>query len=112
MDSRVSDVDPRVDLMEVFGGPAVEAAVVRQQLVELLESHLEARHVESLRSRCLHLLAVFVLHNRRNGEMLISCRLRPEGGGRGGRGGGKCGGQVSVYRSAPRAPPARLSTES
>lgn len=45
MDSRIADVDPRVDLMEVFGGPAVEAALVRQQVVELLEGNIEARHV-------------------------------------------------------------------
>lgn len=63
-DSRVAHVDPRVNLVEVFGGPAVEAALVRQQVVELLESHVEARHVESVRSRCLDLLAVFVLHAR------------------------------------------------
>ncbi len=63
-DSRVADVDPGVNLMEVFGRPAVKAAVVRQQIVELLESHLEARHVESVRSRRLHLL-VFILHVRR-----------------------------------------------
>lgn len=31
--------------MEVSGRPAVEAALVRQQVVELLERHLEARHV-------------------------------------------------------------------
>lgn len=57
-DSRVADVDPRADLVEVFGGPAVEAAVVRQQVVELLQRHLEARHVRPVR----HLLAPLVLH--------------------------------------------------
>lgn len=58
LDSRVADVDPREDLVEVFSGPAVEAAVVRQQVVELLQRHLEARHVRALR----HLLAPLVLH--------------------------------------------------
>lgn len=58
-DSRVADVDPRADLVEVFGGPAVEAAVVRQQVVELLQRHLEARHgVRPVR----HLLAPLALH--------------------------------------------------
>lgn len=69
--------------MEVFGRPAVEAAVVRQQIVELLESHLEARHVEWLRSRCSHLLVVSLLHTR-----------RPSAVGR-----AECGRQVSLYRS-------------
>lgn len=52
--------------MEVLRRPAVKAAVVRQQIIELLESHLEARHVESVRSRCFDLLAVFSLHTRRS----------------------------------------------
>lgn len=50
--------------MEVFCRPAVEAAFVRQQIVELLERHLKAGHVESVGSRCLHLLVMFVLHDR------------------------------------------------
>lgn len=61
-DSRIADVDPRVNLMAVFGRPAVEAALVRQQIIELLERNLEARHVESIRSRCLYLLVGFILH--------------------------------------------------
>lgn len=44
-DSRVAHVDPRVNLVEVSAGPAVGAALVRQQVVQLLERHLEARHV-------------------------------------------------------------------
>lgn len=65
-DSRVADVDPWVDLMEVFGRPVVKAGVVRQQIIELLKSHLEARHVESVRNRCVHLLVAFSLHTRRS----------------------------------------------
>lgn len=57
-DSRVADVDPRADLVEVLGGPAVEAAVVRQQVVELLQRHLEARHVRPVR----HLFSPLGLH--------------------------------------------------
>lgn len=60
-DSRVADVDPRINLMEVLGRPAVEAALVRQQVVELLERHLEARHVGWL--TCLDPLVVFNPHN-------------------------------------------------
>lgn len=52
--------------MEVFCRPAVKAGVVRQQIIELLKSHLEARHVESVRHRCVHLLVVFILHTRRS----------------------------------------------
>lgn len=60
-DSRVADVDPRINLMEVFGRPAVEAALVRQQVVELLDAHLEARHVGWL--SCLDpLILLFILH--------------------------------------------------
>lgn len=95
-DSRIAHVDPRVDLMEVFGGPAVEAAVVRQQIVQLLESHLEARHVEAHRSRRrLHLLAVFTLHARRS-EAAPPPRHTQKVGG---KEGGERGGQVSVYRA-------------
>lgn len=65
IDSRIADVNSRVNLVEVFCGPAVKAAVVRQQIIELLERHLEARHVETVRSRCLNLLVVFVLHTGR-----------------------------------------------
>ncbi len=75
--------------MEVFRRPAVKAAVVRQQVVELLESHLEARHVESGRSRGLHLLVVFILHTRRL-EVEPSTQRKE---------GSECGGQVSVYCS-------------
>lgn len=46
--------------MEVLGRPAVEAALVRQQVVELLERHLEARHVGWL--TCLDPLVVFNPH--------------------------------------------------
>lgn len=47
--------------MEVSRRAAVQAAVVRQQVVELLQSHLEARHVvEPLRGR----LVVLVRHGR------------------------------------------------
>lgn len=44
-DSRVAHVDPRVNLVEVSAGPAVGAALVCQQVVQLLQRHLEARHV-------------------------------------------------------------------
>lgn len=60
----IADVYPWVNLVEVFCWPAVEAAFVRQEIVELLERHLEAGHVESVGSRCLHLLVMFVLHVR------------------------------------------------
>lgn len=90
-DSRVADVDPGAHLVEVFGGPAVEAGVVRQQVVELLQRHLEARHVRSLRA---HLLALFGLHSPRG-------PIRAVNGG-GAEGGDQCGGQVSLYPSAGR----------
>lgn len=44
-DSRIAHVDPWVNLMEVSIRPVVKAALVRQQVVELLERHLEVRHV-------------------------------------------------------------------
>lgn len=84
-DSRIADVYPWVNLMEVFCWPAVEAAFVCQQIVELLERHLEAGHVESVGSRCLHLLVMFVLHVRSRSVEL------PERNGR--------GRQVSVYHA-------------
>lgn len=62
-DSRVADVDPRINLMEVLRRPAVEAALVRQQVVELSERHLEARHVGWL--TCLDPLVVFNPHAQR-----------------------------------------------
>lgn len=82
--SRVADVDPRADLVEVFGGPAVEAAVVRQQVVELLQRHLEARHVRPVR----HLLPPLVLHP-------VSAVISQLSGGLGWVGLG--GGRVSLY---------------
>lgn len=86
-DSRVADVDPRVNLVEVFGGPAVEAAVVRQQVVELLQGNLEAGHVEAVRERRLSAPLLFAPHVRRGvpqdlqqahlagGEAADRCRL-------------------------------------
>lgn len=88
-DLRVADVDPPVNLVKVFGRPAVETAIVRQQIVELLESHLEARHVGWFRSHRFHLLVVFLLHTR---------RPRAVWGGWGWEGAG-CGRQVSLYLS-------------
>lgn len=53
--------------MEVFGGPAVEAAVVRQQVVELLQGNLEAGHVEAVGERRLSAPLLFAPHVRRGG---------------------------------------------
>lgn len=77
-DSRIADVDPGVNLMEVFGRPAVEAALVRQQIIELLERNVEVRHVESVQSRDLHLLVVFILHTREKKTRLTPRRRREE----------------------------------
>lgn len=64
-----------MNLVEVCGGPAVEAALVRQQVVELLDRHLEARHVGWL--SCLDpLVLLFVLHAGGFG----SVRRRRDGG--------------------------------
>lgn len=73
--------------MEVFGRPAVEAALVRQQVVELLDRHLEARHVGWL--SCLDpVVLLFVLHaggsgsvRREQTEKRRRCRFTGRGGG-------------------------------
>lgn len=51
-DSRVADVNPGVDLVEVLCGEAVEAAAVGQELVELLHRHLCSAVRRDI-SRCL-----------------------------------------------------------
>lgn len=43
-DSRVADVNPGVDFVEVLCGEAVEAADVRHQLIELLDGELSSVH--------------------------------------------------------------------
>lgn len=53
--------------MKVFSRPAVEATVVSQQIVELLQRNIEAGHVEAVRKRRIHIPFVFVLHVRRGG---------------------------------------------
>lgn len=62
LDSRIPNVDPGVNLMEVFGGPAVKAAVVRQQVVQLLHRNLEAVRLHPPRRVRLR---GFALHPRR-----------------------------------------------
>lgn len=50
-DSRVSDVNPGEDLVEVLRRQAVETVAVRQQLVELLDGNVAARSRDIRRRR-------------------------------------------------------------
>lgn len=50
-DSRVSDVNPGEDLVEVLRRQAVEAVAIRQQLVELLDGNVAARSRDIRRRR-------------------------------------------------------------
>lgn len=86
--------------MEVLRRPAVEAALVRQQVVELLERHFEARHGcwltcrEPLGGFPPHPPRAALSHGRRGGRGARRERGRAAPGG--GAGGGREWGQNEV----------------
>lgn len=71
-DSRVSDVNPGEDLVEVLRGEAVEAAAVRQQLVELLHGNVAARSRDIRRRRRLFGGTQVLLHGASSPQLLSS----------------------------------------
>lgn len=68
-DSRVSDVNPGEDLVEVLCGEAVEAVAVRQQLVQLLHGNVAARS-RDIRRRRLFGGTQVLLHGASSPELL------------------------------------------